>query len=78
MHGGRPAGSYRRILGSRLTPGEVRSRFTEATEPAARPAMAGATGEGRGLFSGPTPAERDKLAVALQRRFEQVYPKRAP
>ena len=71
------AGSPDRIaefLGSRLTPGEVKNRLTEA---AAAPATTKTTTP-RSIFGEPTAAERDALAVALQRRFEQVYPKRAP
>ena len=70
------------FFGSRLTPGLVRDQLAEARRRrrdrrCTTPAAAGETAA-RGLFGGPNSAERDKLAVALQRRFEQVYPKRAP
>ena len=80
LHGGRPAGSYRRILRQSAHAGR-------GAEPAHRGhGASGATGGGEPGATGrrprsvrrPDSAERDKLAVALQRRFEQVYPKRAP
>lgn len=66
------------FLGSRLSPGLVRDQLAEAAAPQKTPAAnTTAPANSGSIFGGPTPAERDKLAVALQRRFEQVYPKRA-
>jgi hypothetical protein len=56
---------------------EVQAKIERERAP--QPAAAAATAPAnRSIFGEPSPAERDKLAVALQRRFEQVYPKRAP
>ena len=66
------------FLGGQLTPGLVKDQLAKAAAaptPAANTTMTAPVNSGS-IFGGPTSAERDRLAVALQRRFEQVYPKR--
>ena len=64
------------FLGGRLMPGEVKDRLIAAATPAQPAANTMAPANSGSIFGGPTSAERDRLAVALQRRFEQVYPER--
>ena len=70
-------GRIAEFFGSRLTPGLVKDQLAEA---AATPTPAANTTRGAGEqrldFRWPDLAERDRLAVTLQRRFEQVYRKR--
>jgi hypothetical protein len=47
-----------------------RAAGTNSTD-AAHPAAATT----RSLFGGPTPEQRDQLAVALENRFKSVYPR---
>ena len=56
---------------------EVRAKIE--SERAPQPAAAVAAPANRSILGGePTPQQRDALAAAIQRRMEQVYPKRAP
>ena len=57
-------------LFERLSVSDLRAKI-EAERPAA-PAPAASPS----VFGEPTPQQRDALAAAIQRRMEQVYPKR--
>lgn len=67
------------FLRSCLSPDEVTAKLKAATPAAsaagdaAQPAATRAGSDTASIFGEPTPAERDRLAAVLQKRFESMY-----
>ena len=65
-----------RALIERRSPESVEAELAAANL-TPQPAAPAPAAKPTSIFGEPTPQQRDALAVAIQRRLEQVYPKRA-